>query len=763
MKRILTYLGAIVLTAAAACSCHREEMPSAPSAQTPGSLDDVYTPGMVLVQFDEPTAELVEKAVAAGSLVTKSSELDNVLDGMGIKSLRRVFPDEGRFDKRARREGLHRFYYVEFDGSTPSTKAASDIRDIPGVVSAHAEMPVRTRKFNDPFFSSQWHYVNPRYAGADINIQKVWDEFTVGDPKVIVAVLDEAVYLDHEDLSANVVPAGLDMEGGSWNFNNDTPVLVPYEGHGTHIAGTIAAVNNNGKGVCGVAGGDAARGIPGVRILSCQIFDVYGRLGEVYRAMRYAADNGAVILQCSWGFSPDLNGDGYTSDSEKAAYRSYTINDLPEYKAALDYFIKYAGCDEDGNQLPDSPMKGGIVFFAAGNDDFDFDPLVSYDQVVSVGAFGATGYRSSYSNWGDWVDIAAPGGDGKQGIFSTLLNNTYGGGDVMGTSMACPHVSGVAALLVSYFGGEGFTADDCKKRLIRGADPNYFTSAKKIGRKLDAYASFIYDVNAPVKDPVIEWTGDMPSEMSYKENLEFTFSVSDPNNALLSVTATGSGLVTSLEDGKVTVLGAESSPGERILTVTARNDDGASASITHSLTIWGNRKPVIVKQPAPVLLKRGGEPVETDIEGMFSDPDGDNIQMQMRSMDENIARAELEGNTLRIVPVSAGITSIRITATDEVEANETVVLDVVVKNPDAPLDVYPSPATTEVYVRTDTQTAENVTVTVYSSTGAKVAGLSEEASAFSPVRVDVSSLAPGAYTLVAEYSGRRESKRFVKI
>ena len=213
----------------------------------------------------------------------------------------------------------------------------------------------------------------------------------------------------------------------------------------------------------------------------------------------------------------------------------------------------------------------------------------------------------------------------------------------------------------------------------------------------------------------------------------------------------------------MTVLGAESSPGERILTVTARNDDGASASITHSLTIWGNRKPVIVKQPAPVLLKRGGEPVETDIEGMFSDPDGDNIQMQMRSMDENIARAELEGNTLRIVPVSAGITSIRITATDEVEANETVVLDVVVKNPDAPLDVYPSPATTEVYVRSDTQTAENVTVTVYSSTGAKVAGLSEEASAFSPVRVDVSSLAPGAYTLVAEYSGRRESKRFVKI
>ena len=252
---------------------------------------------------------------------------------------------------------------------------------------------------------------------------------------------------------------------------------------------------------------DAAAGTGGVKVMSCQIFDLYGNVPDIYQAIKHGADHGAVILQCSWGFSPDLDGDGFTTDEEIELYRSYTIDDLPEYKAAIDYFIKYAGCDNDGNQLPGSPMKGGVAVFASGNDNFDYDPLVSYGPIIVVGSFGVTGNKASYSNYGDWVDIAAPGGDGKQGIYSTLLYDSYGGSDWQGTSMACPHVSGVAALLVSYFGGPGFTAEECRTRILRGAVSSAIPGSRYVGRKLDAYGAFTCDPTVPVQAPVLSWTG----------------------------------------------------------------------------------------------------------------------------------------------------------------------------------------------------------------------------------------------------------------
>ena len=397
-----------------------EEVPETVEAKSP------YVQGVVTVQFDEETALLVEEALAEeGTVATRAPQLGGVLEGMGVKSLRRVFPYAGAFEERTRREGMHRFYYVEFDEEVPATRAAGDLSALPGVEHVSPQLPVRTRAFNDPYFGSQWHFVNGRYQGVDINVQKVWDEFTTGRSDVIVSVVDEGVYMQHEDLAGNLIPC-LEDGTGSYNFNNDTPTVVPTQGHGTHVAGVISAVSNNGLGVAGIAGGDAAAGIPGAKVMSCQIFDLYGNPPDIYQAIKHGADHGAVILQCSWGFSPDMDGDGFTSDEEIALYRSFTIDDLPEYKAAIDYFIKYAGCDNDGNQLPDSPMKGGIAVFAAGNDNFDYDPLVSYEPIIAVGAFGATGNKASYSNWGDWLDIAAPGGDGKQGIYSTLLSNSYG-------------------------------------------------------------------------------------------------------------------------------------------------------------------------------------------------------------------------------------------------------------------------------------------------------------------------------------------------
>ena len=107
-------------------------------------------------------------------------------------------------------------------------------------------------------------------------------------------------------------------------------------------------------------------------------------------------------------------------------------------RKAIDYFIDSAGCDEDGNQLPDSPMKGGLVVFSAGNDNLANGAPANYERVIAVAALNSNGSKANYSNYGDFVDLAAPG----TGIYSTLPGGTYG--NMSGTSMSCPYEIGRA-------------------------------------------------------------------------------------------------------------------------------------------------------------------------------------------------------------------------------------------------------------------------------------------------------------------------------
>ena len=127
--------------------------------------------------------------------------------------------------------------------------------------------------------------------------------------------------------------------------------------------------------------------------------------------------------------------------------------------------------DKSGrNQV--GPMAGGVVIFAAGNDNKDFGVPGMIDQVIAVASTGPTGKKASYSNYGKWVDISAPGGENSGyptgNVYSTVSGNAFG--QMSGTSMACPHVSGVAALVVSKFGGEGFTNEKLKEILLESAD-----------------------------------------------------------------------------------------------------------------------------------------------------------------------------------------------------------------------------------------------------------------------------------------------------
>ncbi len=499
MKRNLIHAAAAsALLMASLASCTENipttEKPAVPEAETTESA--AYRQGTVNVFFSEELTEAIERDLAAGGVVTKASspELSGLYESLGIESMERLFPDAGEYEPRTRAEGLHRWYKVKYSEKTAVTKAAREIGEIPGVELAEPQRNVRINGyFNDVYSKYQWDFYNDgslstsHLSGADINVVPVWENYTTGDRSVIVSVVDGGIDYSHQDLADNYV--------GGYNFVSNSKTIKPHD-HGTHVAGTIGAVNNNGIGVNGIAGGNYAKGIKGVGLLSCQIFETISKdedeSGDTATAIKWAADNGAVICQNSWGYYYDDNGDGELTGKELRNALNGKIESAD--KAAVDYFIKYAGCDNSGNQLASSPMKGGVVIFAAGNDAIANGAPANYEPIIAVGSIGPNGRRAYYSNYGDWVDIAAPGGDGSYGengkILSTTPNNTYSW--FQGTSMACPHVSGVAALIVSHFGGKGFTNDMLIERLIGGARTGVLASNSKIGPLMDALGSFTY-------------------------------------------------------------------------------------------------------------------------------------------------------------------------------------------------------------------------------------------------------------------------------
>lgn len=486
MKRIS---GTLLAAALLVCSCSVTEQESQPvSREDTAIVSKTFVPGRAEIKFTPQMGEMVESNGDEASVVTKSPGLNSLMKEFGVTSIKRLFPDAGEYEERTRREGLHLWYVIEYDQNANPTKAQQSFEGFEGIEIFEPERVVRVDSapvFNDPKLPVQWHYYNYNQTGqgfkngCDVNVVPVWKYYTTGDPSVIVGVTDAGIDYLHEDLADHYV--------GGYNFVNDIPEIHPGF-HGTHVAGTISAINNNGIGVSGLAGGDYAKGHKGVSLLSCQIFsgdDEEKGLGSGASAIKWAADHGAVISQNSWGYEYDNVEDAQADDIPAGL------------KAAIDYFIKYAGCDNEGNQLSNSPMKGGVVIFSAGNDNWQYDPICEYEPVIAVGAVGGDFNRAAYSNYGDWVDICAPGGDAEKGpqVLSTSPGNKYE--YAQGTSMACPHVSGVAALVVSYCGGPGYTNEDLVNQLIGGANSTAVKPGQKIGPLVDALGAITYGQNNP--------------------------------------------------------------------------------------------------------------------------------------------------------------------------------------------------------------------------------------------------------------------------
>ena len=488
-------------------SC-REELEVAPEPADGGAGPVEARKGVLRVRLSEEAARSLSITESRGVVETGDAAWDEVARGMGVYRMRRAFPPAGKFEERHRQWGLHLWYDIYFDKEVSTRSAGEELMALDGVevveniyvphvdarevpepllAPAQVRVPLATAEempFDDPRLPEQWHYhntgaqVSPSVAGADINLFEAWKVET-GSRNVIVAVLDEGVDVNHEDLAANIwvnegeIPnngADDDNNGyvddvNGYNFYTKKPYIKPMT-HGTHVAGTIGAVNDNGIGISSIAGG--TRENPGARIMVCQMMeDTTETLqGNLFDAFVYAADNGASIAQCSWSYG---EWDKYYNQSQITA---------------MEYFIANAGIGTDGTQT--GPMRGGLIVFAAANDAWSQKTYpASYENVVAVTAFGPDLRHSYFANYGDWVDIAAPGGNGYAGgvpnvsgwqnaacVLSLAPNNAYAWAH--GTSQAAPHVSGIAALILSNRQGAGFTAYELRNLLLGSARPELY-------------------------------------------------------------------------------------------------------------------------------------------------------------------------------------------------------------------------------------------------------------------------------------------------
>lgn len=408
-----------------------------------------YEAGKLNIKFLPKYANAIPNfSVQHGIITSTHNELNKALQLLSchnvVSPFKNVLPNI-EFKDQHHQFGLQRWFTIGFDNSISIPLAIgylqkTNLFEVVEPVFKKQLLDDNTTSVNftpnDPDFNKQWSFNNTGQAnglvGADIKLTQAWDIET-GNPSVLVSVHDQGIQPNHPDLAQNLNLAK------SFNFIDNNASIVQGN-HGTHVAGTIAAVNNNGVGVSGIAGGN---GNPnsGIRMLSMQVYKGNSSGGHA-ESFVLAANNGVCISNNSWAYI------------EPNVYELVVMD-------AIDYFIANGG---------GTTLQGGLVIFAAGNISRPAQLFPSaYDKVICVAATNNKDEKSSYSTFGSWVDIAAPGGayGGETSILSTSAFDGYRYDH--GTSMAAPHVTGVAALVASVLAGK-CSAADVREILLTSVD-----------------------------------------------------------------------------------------------------------------------------------------------------------------------------------------------------------------------------------------------------------------------------------------------------
>lgn len=412
-----------------------------------------YAADQILVQF-EAAGSIPGQGLSAGQFRSLEASQRTALEKVHAVSVRPLVPSSG-LSKNAHLRAfssseMDRWTLVHLDGSMEVPAAVEILNGLPGVRIAEPNWRrYRSRVPNDASYALQWGLSNIGQfggtSGRDIDAERAWDTQT-GAATTIVAVTDTGVDWNHPDLAANIwANSGEIINGADDDVNGYTDDVRGYDfgdpmhqgdnnpdddsadpGHGTHVSGIAGAVGNNGVGVAGVGWG--------IRIMPLKVADDLGDMFDSYLvpAIFYAANNGAHVINISLGGGPGA--------SLQSAVNSATAAGVLVVAAA-------------GNDNTSDPVTGGAY-------------PAAYDNAVAVAATDDDDLRAGFSNYGSWVDIAAPG----VGIYSTIptffIGSDYDFAD--GTSMASPMVAGVAAVIRSEY--PTITVSELRERLLNSTE-----------------------------------------------------------------------------------------------------------------------------------------------------------------------------------------------------------------------------------------------------------------------------------------------------